>query len=281
MASGIIRMSTCFRQLAVIAAVILLAGCQQDLYSNLSEFDANQMLAILTANGVSVEKVSKGKDGFTITADSRDMPRSIALLKDSGYPKSIHLSLSEMFPNNTVMPSPFQERVRYIYALGEGVANTLSQIDGVITARVHIVLPESPELGQPIKPSSAAVFIKHQPGVDLDFFQPQIRRLVSSAIEGLQYDAVTVVLSEARPTKTSANGSGEQSKTVEVLPGLNLAESSQGRFWGITSVVSLLSAALALLIAFIVTSLLKVWRKGWPNKRSSLEPASAMMVEPS
>jgi type III secretory pathway lipoprotein EscJ len=114
-----------------------------------------------------------------------------------------------MFEKTGIMSSPFEERVRYINALGEEVAQTLSQIDGVISARVHIVLPDAPSLGQPVKPSSAAVFIKHQPGVDLDFFQPQIRRLVSSAIEGLEYSAVTVVLVDAAPTKVSTMAAGD------------------------------------------------------------------------
>jgi type III secretion protein J len=280
-ASGIARMSLSLKAIAFAATLLLLGGCQQELYSNLSEVDANQMLATLTANGISVEKISKGKDGFTIAVDSRDMLRSIALLKDTGYPKSAHTSLERMFENRGIMPSPFEERVRYIYALGEEVAKTLSQIDGVIAARVHIVLPENPELGQPIKPSSAAVFIKHQPGVDLDFFQPQIRRLVSSAIEGLQYDAVTVVLSEATPTKTSVGAAVDQQKTIEILPGLNIADGNQGRFWGTAIVISLVSVGLSLLSAFSITSLLKTGRISWLSRRSSERKTPNMMVEPS
>jgi type III secretion protein J len=267
------------KALAVIGALAL-AGCQQDVYSNLSEAEANQMLAILTANGISVDKILRNsKDGFTIAVDRGDMLRAIALLKDAGYPKSTHVSLSKMFEKTGIMSSPFEERVRYIYALGEEVARTLSQIDGVIAARVHIVLPEAPPLGQPVKPSSAAIFIKHKPGVDLDFFQPQIRRLVSSAIEGLEYNSVTVVLSEAKPTETSAP-LAEQAKTVEILPGLSIADSSRERFWGITIATSIVSIAVTLLTTFGVTLLLKLWRSGQLGRRSA-KPNAAALVEPS
>jgi type III secretion protein J len=272
------RMGSRIRVFAVIAALAL-AGCQQDVYSNLSEIEANQMLAALTANGISVDKVSKGsKDGFTIAVDRRDMLRAIALLRDAGYPKGTHVPLSKMFEKTGIMSSPFEERVRYINALGEEVAQTLSQIDGVIAARVHIVLPDAPSLGQPVKPSSAAVFIKHQPGVDLDFFQPQIRRLVSSAIEGLEYSAVTVVLVDAAPTKVSSIAPGEPPRMVEILPGINITEASQPRLWEIAIG---LGVTLALLVAFGVASLLGPWRRGRPSKRPSAEPGSAMMVEPS
>src|SRR5690606_37312618 len=50
--------------------------------------------------------------------------------------------------------------------------------------------------------SSAAVFIKHRAGLDLDFLTPQIKRLVSNAIEGMSYDKVSVVLIEAEKEDT-------------------------------------------------------------------------------
>jgi type III secretion protein J len=213
-----------------LALALVLAGCRAELYSNLSEVEANQMLAILMANGISAEKAVKGKGGFTLSVDERDLLKALAILNDRGYPKSARDSIGKVFQKSGIMSSPFEERVRYIYALGEEVAQTLSQLDGVVTARVHIVLPDTPQLGQPIKPSSAAVFIKHQPGVDLDYFTPQIRRLVASSIEGLQYNAVSVVLAEAAPTRPPTINAAVN-PTVEVLPGLAVRDTDQGRFW--------------------------------------------------
>jgi type III secretion protein J len=278
MANGTARKGSRIGIIAILAAVAL-AGCQQDVYSNLSENEANQMLAILTANGISVDKVSKGsKEGFTVSVDRREMLRSIALLRDAGYPKNAHVPLSKMFEKTGIMSSPFEERVRYINALGEEVAQTLSQIDGVITARVHIVFPDAPSLGQPVKPSSAAVFIKHQPGIDLDFFQPQIRRLVSSAVEGLEYSAVTVVLVDAAPTKVSTMAPGELPRTVEIVPGLNIAEASQARFWQIAAGLGIVPA---LLVSIAIAWFFGLWRRVRPGKRPSSELESTMMVEPS
>jgi type III secretion protein J len=267
-----------FKVLAVIGTLAL-AGCQQELYSGLSEVEANQMLAILTANGISVQKISKGsKEGFTIDVEQRDLLRAIALLKDAGYPKNTHVPFAKTFEKSGIMSSPFEERVRYIHALGEDVAQTLSQIDGVVSARVHIVLPETPNLGQAVKPSSASVFIKHQPGVDLDFFQPQIRRLVSSAVEGLEYSAVSVVLVEAAPTKVSTVSPNDAPRLVEVLPGLNVSEASQGRFWQVAAGIGI---AMTLLIACSVISFLGLWGRLLPRRRSPSQPNTTMMVEPS
>ena len=259
-----------------LLGALLLAACQQELYSNLTEVEANQMLAVLMANGLSADKTAKGKEGFTITVESRDMLRAIAVLNDTGYPKNTRDSMGKVFQKSGIVSSPFEERVRYIYALGEEVAQTLSSIDGVVTARVHIVLPDTPQLGQPVKPSSAAVFIKHRPGVDLDFFVPQIRRLVSSSIEGLQYGAVTVVLAEATPTKLETPTEAGSSGNVEVLPGLAIKDADRSRFWqiamGVGALIGLLIAGNLVLLFFYLRD-----RRG---KRPTVT-AAVPMVEPS
>lgn len=258
-----------------LAAALLLAACQQDLYSNLSEVEANQMLAVLIANGVQAEKVARGKEGFSVAVDTGAMVRAIALLNDAGFPRNSRESIGKVFQKTGIMSSPFEERVRYIYALGEEVGATLGQIDGVVSARVHIVLPEAPQMGQPVKPSSAAVFIRHQPGVDLDFFAPQIRRLVSSAIEGLDPTQVTVVMTEARPTKTLAVNQGQA--TTEVVPGLLLRDVDLPRFWryvwAIAGLVLLLLAGLAGLVLLLLRQ-----RKAAGSRPSGRDSAS--QVEP-
>lgn len=259
-------------QAGAVLSGLLLGGCQTDVYSNITETDANEMLAILMASGVSTEKVAKGKEGFSITVDSTDMLRAIALLRDSGYPKNTRESLGKAFQKSGIMSSPFEERVRYIFALGEDVAQTLSRIDGVVDARVHIVLPDAPQLGQAVKPSSAAVFIKHRAGVDLDFFVPQIRRLVSNSIEGLEYAAVTVVLADAAPTKSVATGDG----TVEMIPGVAIRSVDKPRFW-------LYAIGLAALVLALVGANIATWifltRKKRPT--GTAVATGSALVEPS
>ncbi|WP_378940840.1 type III secretion system inner membrane ring lipoprotein SctJ [Mesorhizobium sp. ANAO-SY3R2] len=225
-----------------------------DLYSNLSESEANEMLAILMSNGVAAEKTSFN-EAFVLRVEEGEMVRAITILTGKGYPKITRQSIGSVFQKGGIISSPFEERVRYIYALGEEVAQTLSQIDGVLTARVHVVLPDQPQLGQPVKPSSAAVFIKHEPNVDLEFFVPQIRRLVSSSIEGMDYAAVTVVLTEALPSELSATAVDAQ--MVSVIEGLAVKQSDASYFWqlvygALAFIVVLLAATVASLIALIV-----------------------------
>ncbi|WP_161992846.1 type III secretion system inner membrane ring lipoprotein SctJ [Aureimonas leprariae] len=259
-----------------IAAALLLAGCKSDLYTNLTEFEANQMLAVLMANGLSAEKEGVG-EAFTLSVEKDDMQRAIELLNEKGFPRNTRESMGKVFQKSGIISSPFEERVRYIYALGEEVAQTISQIDGVVTARVHIVLPEEPQLGQPVRPSSAAVFIKHEPNVDLEFLVPQIRRLVSSSIEGLDYASVTVVLTEAMPSKVPT-AAGAASDMVEVLPGLSVARGDVGRFWNIAYAAAGIVAVLVMALAGTVAMAVTRGRKR--AKARTAEPGTALM-EPS
>lgn len=240
----------------VFMAFVLLAACKVELYSGLEEQEANQMMALLMANNIDVEKVSAGETGITLNVEKDQILQAVGILKDNGYPKTNRQSLGKTFEKSGIVSSPFEERVRFIYALGEEVAQTLNQIDGVITARVHIVMPEAPQLGQPVRPSSASVFIKHRPGVDIDFLVPQIKRLVSNAVEGLDYSAVSVVLVEAAPAKTEVRPDKDE-KTTFFL-GLRLDSSNEGKFFEILYVFS--GIIFILLLGFVV--FLTLWLRG-------------------
>lgn len=217
-------------RLAAAGLLLLLAGCQADLYSNLTETEANEMLGVLLANDVSADKKALGEGVFTLVVGKDDILRSLDILKNSGLPRIEGASMGQVFAKSGIVSSPFEERIRYVYALGEDVAKTIQQIDGVLTARVHIVLPEKAEFGQDVKPSSAAVFIKQRPQVDLDFLVPQIRRLVSNSIEGVSFDNVAVVLVEAQEAPLMPSDRATP-QLRDVLPGVKVAVASMGTLW--------------------------------------------------
>lgn len=262
-------------KLGVLLSCLALAACKVDLYSDLSEVEANQMLAVLMSSGIVAQKAHVG-EGFQVQVEDRDMVQAIAVLTAKGFPKNTRDSIGTVFQKSGIISSPFEERVRYIYALGEEVAQTLSEIDGVVTARVHVVLPEEPQLGEPVVPSSAAVFIKHEANVDLEFLVPQIRRLVSSSIEGLQYNAVTVVLTEATQTEVATTASTE--RVVDVIQGLGVREANLPLFW---TIVYVAGGALVVLTVFaIVAAVLLLARRrskgagqGMSTEGTALEPS--------
>ncbi len=234
----------------VLLSLCVLSACKTDLYRDLSEREANEMLAVLISNNIDVTKEYISDSGVTLMVEDTSLPRAIDVLRENGFPRELHETMGSVFEKRGIMSSPFEERVRFVYALAEEVSQTLSEIDGVLTARVHIVLPDRPEFGVEITPSSAAVFIKHRIDVDLDFATPQIRRLVSSSIEGLTYDDVTVLLVEAKRPKLIVDPI--DSSIVEVLPGLSINETDQRVFWWAFTGVS------ATIIILIGTNLMTI-----------------------
>ena len=247
------------RWLLVMVALIALAGCRTDLYTNITEREANEMMAALLHHGISAQKEPLRDNLFALSVGNADVSEALTILDNLGLPRRARQSIGEVFQRAGMISSPFEERVRFIHALGEEVAQTLQQIDGILVARVHIVMPEEPGLGQQARPSSAAVFIRTQQGYDLEFLTPQIRRLVSSSIEGVEYEQVTVVLVEAQPSQQTAQPA--RSEMNEVLPGLVLHQASVNTFWMMAGGVGVLLLLLLLATGLLTLRLMRGGRK--------------------
>jgi type III secretion protein J len=167
--------------------LIMLTACgdeKVELLNELLEDDANEVVAELVSNGIEAKKVIVKKNISVIIA-AKDMAKSYKVLKAAGIPNAHRSNMGEIFKKEGMMSTPLEERARYIYALSQELEFTFSQIDQVLVARVHVVLPERVAPGQPIQPSSAAIFIKHLPNLDPDTIEPKIRRMVSTSIPGL------------------------------------------------------------------------------------------------
>jgi type III secretion protein J len=190
---------------AGLAALMMLVGCKADLYTKVQEQEANEMVAILSTNGIAAER-ELNKDGSSKVQVNQDQfARSVELLNAHGYPKQTFTSMGEVFQGGGLIASPTEERARFVYALSEELSKTISSIDGVVSARVHVVLPKNDLLRQDATPSSASVFIRHDAKVELKTLLPQIKMLVSNSIEGLSYEKVSVVFVPiARPDPVAA-----------------------------------------------------------------------------
>ena len=92
-----------------------------------------------------------------------------------------------------------------IFALSQELSRTVSEIDGVVSARVHLVLPENDPLRQQLLPSSASVFIRHRPDMPIGELVPQVKMLVANGVAGLSYDKVSVILVPAQPQTVTEN----------------------------------------------------------------------------
>lgn len=208
--------------------VLALAGCNSssELYAGLSERDANDITAALSDHGIDARKTSLGKQLFAVSVPTSDFSRSVALLHAVGLPNSSFTRMGDIFKKDGMISTPTEERARFLYALSQELESTLSQIDGVVLARVHPVLPERVVPGEPVLPSSCSVLIKHVPGWDTAAYEPRIRKLVLASIPGLadtpEKVAVVFVPSEALALHQMSRGGGATSTPVtSVTPGVS------------------------------------------------------------
>jgi len=170
----------------LLATILMLNGCGErvELHSKLSEQEANEVIAELADKHIRAKKVPS-KDGVIVTVNANDIGRAVRTLEAAGLPRAARTTLGETFRKEGVISTPLEERARYIYALSQGLEATLSNIDGVIVARVHVVLPERIAPGEPVQPASASVFIKHDPRLDPDNIRARVRRMVAGSIPGM------------------------------------------------------------------------------------------------
>lgn len=207
--------------LCVLALWLAACGSQVELLSGLREQEANEVLAALYEVGITGSK-SFGKEGVvTVLIPDHKVAPALAVLRAKGLPRERQQRLGDVFKKDGLVSSPLEERARYIYSLAQELENTLTHIDGVLAARVHIVLPEAPRFGeQGFVPSSASVFIKHRPSLDLNPEIPQIRRLVQNSIPNLAMERVAIVLmpAQAAPEPMPARA-GERVLFLEAGPG--------------------------------------------------------------
>ncbi len=174
------------RRLLMMLLPLLIFGCgkEVELYRNLGEIEANQIIAELDSGKIKARKEHL-KGGITVFVAEKEMSAAVQRLDRKGLPRPPRVNLGEIFRKEGVISTPLEERARYIHALSQELETTLSHMQGITFARVHVVLPERTAPGDPLQAASASVFIQHQKNVDVDVLIPSIQKLVSASLPGM------------------------------------------------------------------------------------------------
>lgn len=224
-----------------LSFLFILNGCSDrvELHRQLSEQEANEVVAELADKHIRAQKIST-KDGVTVAVNTSDISRAVRTLEAVGLPKLARATLGDTFRKEGVISTPLEERARYIYALSQELEATLSNIDGVIVARVHVVLPERIAPGEPVQPASASVFIKHDPRLDPDNIRARVRRMVASSIPGM----TTAVDNQQKLTVIFVPAAAYQEQRRLAYFGPFLIPANDLGFWWTSAIVALASLIL-------------------------------------
>lgn len=177
---------------AVMAGLLLTSQYQeagyQYLFTNLSLTDANAIGERLQSMNV---KAKIQGDAVLVPGDRVLELRN--LLSAEGLPQGGGIGF-EIFDKQNFGETEFQQRVNYVRAIQGELARTISAIDGVEKARVHLVMPEQSLFDKDQKNPTASIAMTMFKGRRLSDSQISgIVHLVQSSVEGLKEDHISVI----------------------------------------------------------------------------------------
>ncbi|GAB4082716.1 flagellar M-ring protein FliF [Modestobacter muralis] len=173
------------------------------LFSNLASADASAIVEELTAQGVPYELADGG--GTIMVAQDAVYDLRLAM-SGKGLPEGNETGYA-LLDKQGITTSEFQQQVSYQRALEGELSTTLKALDGVRSAVVHVAMPKDDVFATDEGKPTASVLLDLAPGTKLGGEQiTAVTHLVSSSIQGMAPDAVTVA--DSTGAVLSAAGEG-------------------------------------------------------------------------
>ncbi len=184
------------------------------LYGNLGQQDAAQIAQALDTNGIPYKIEGTG----TITVPADRVHDARLKMAGQGLPEGDG-GFSVMSKDPGFGVSQFMEGARYQHALETELARTITNLQAVEGARVHLALPRQSAFVRDRRKPSASVFLQMKPGRRLESEQvTAIVNLVASSIPELEAQQVTVVDQQGRLLSSPGGDSemAEREKQMEI-----------------------------------------------------------------
>lgn len=265
------RSTKSFLTLALLALLFLSACRKENLYQDLTERDANEILVVLYKYNIDAAKirVEKAQDvSYTIEVPQDEVQRARRILVDNNLPRSKQLGFSGICKEKGLIPTPEEEKCRKLLALKGEIINSLVQVPGVIDADVVLNIPEvSPfetETQGSKKPTASAVLRVRRDGIGAEVAEPRIQRFISNTVQDLDPRDVSVIISyvdpgtelpKAGPTAgpVPVKGPVPSHLKMATIAGLALTAESAQRFkiYAIVMLVLLIGVSAALILNVI------------------------------
>lgn len=179
------------------AALVALSGCATELASDMKENEAQEIVTVLQQYGLhpTKKKLGEGKEAsYTVFVPAEEASAANVVMKKFELPRLPPRGFGEVFSQTGLIPTATEEKAMFLVAIQGEIAKTLENMDGVMAARVHVVIPEKDPLAEKEdKKATSSVFIRYrsdrQPPT-----REEIAQMVSHAVEGLDPAQVAVVL---------------------------------------------------------------------------------------
>jgi len=197
------------------------------LYTNLSPEDAGAVVEKFKEQHIPYQ-FSGG--GSTILVPSEQVHDLRLQLASQGLPQGTGVGF-EIFDKSSLGTSEYAQKLNFRRALQGELARTISQLDEVSSARVHLVIPEPVLFSEQQEEARAAVVVNLRPGQVLSPSQIQgITHLISGSVTGLKPSAITIVDSKGQiRSKGSEEGNALQMSSTQMEYQKNLEQELENK----------------------------------------------------
>lgn len=175
-----------------VAAVLWAQGDDfRPLYGSLERLDSSAVLDVLDTNQI---KYKIDNSTGALLVESSKINQARLKLADSGISNDNKAGFELLDKEQPLGTSQFMETARYRRSLEGELGRTISSINNVRSARVHLGIPKDSVFVRDLRPASASVFVELFPGSSLSPTQVRsILNLVASSIPDMKPENVTVV----------------------------------------------------------------------------------------
>ena len=181
------------------------------LYSGLNQKDASAITQELQSTNTPYQLSA---DGSSIMAPAADLAGLRLTLAGRGLPQGSATSSMSAAGDSPFGMSDLAERTRYQQQLEADLGNTISGLQSVRAARVHLALPKPSAFIRDSRAASASVLITLYPGRQLDASQvAAIVHLVSASVPDLNASQVSVIDQQGQLLTTDPDSPGAISDT--------------------------------------------------------------------
>lgn len=159
------------------------------LFSEMSSQDVSAVLKDLDTRGI---RYQLRPDGQTVLVPQTDVARLRLDLAGKGLPSGGGVGYEIFDKGDAFSSTSFVQNINHLRALEGELSRTIRSISRVQAARVHLVIPERRLFERDREPPRASIALKLSG--ELDAAQVRaVRHLVSSAVDGLKPERVSIV----------------------------------------------------------------------------------------
>jgi flagellar M-ring protein FliF len=193
--------------MAFFAFIILrvTAPAMTTLFSDLNLQDSAAVMKELEQRGIRYETRYEGQ---TILVPKDQALRVRMDLAAKGMPTGGGIGYEIFDKSDSISATSFVQNINQLRALEGELARTIRSIERVQNARVHLALPEKQLFQRERKEARASIVLKVRGELDPGQVRA-IRHLVSSAVEGLKPDRISIVDEAGRLLADGAGDAGD------------------------------------------------------------------------